>query len=400
MEAGVGGERRQLREALAKGVVYVERPRGVADGHVDLETGHKLTAGDRPVLGADAGIALGIRELALGGGERVDARGCGQREALAGGREIGPARGERRDGLGNRFCRRCEDLDLRGGKLALEPEVAVEHREHGRGGGRQVQGLGVQQHHLFLEPDRERLGRVEDLPEAAGLEMGIPSHVSEPPVTRTVVVPGVLRPPSDCHLLIAVMRELGLARDATVLDVFAGSGAIAVAAALAGAREVVAVDVSRRAVLNARLNAALNGVRIRALRGDLFEPVAGARFDLVVANPPYIPSESDDLPSHGRARAWDGGADGRALLDRLCDEVSPTLTPGGSVLIVQSDLPGESETLDRLAANGLTAEVLTRRRGPLGPIVRSRTKLLEGRGILDPGQRSEELLVIRGSRLG
>ena len=196
------------------------------------------------------------------------------------------------------------------------------------------------------------------------------------------------------------MRELGLARDATVLDVFAGSGAIAVAAALAGAREVVAVDVSRRAVLNARLNAALNGVRIRALRGDLFEPVAGARFDLVVANPPYIPSESDDLPSHSRARAWDGGADGRALLDRLCDEVSPTLTPGGSVLIVQSDLPGESETLDRLAANGLTAEVLTRRRGPLGPIVRSRTKLLEGRGILDPGQRSEELLVIRGSRLG
>jgi release factor glutamine methyltransferase len=213
---------------------------------------------------------------------------------------------------------------------------------------------------------------------------------------RTIVLPGVLRPPSDCHLLIDVMRDQGLADDAGVLDVFTGSGALAVAAALAGARDVAAVDISRRAVLNARLNAALNRVRVRAMRGDLFAPVAGARFDLILANPPYIPSASDRLPSRGAARAWDAGIDGRALLDRLCAEVGPRLLPGGAVLIVQSELAGERATLDLLKEEGLAAEVLARRRGPLGPIVRSRAEMLERRGILEPGQGSEELLVIAG----
>ena len=90
----------------------------------------------------------------------------------------------------------------------------------------------------------------------------------------------------------------------SVLDLCAGSGAVAVAAALAGAGEVTAVDVSRRSALAVRLNAALNGVRVRALQGDLFEPVAGRRFDLIVSNPPYLPGA---LPERGAARAWEGG---------------------------------------------------------------------------------------------
>jgi release factor glutamine methyltransferase len=193
------------------------------------------------------------------------------------------------------------------------------------------------------------------------------------------------------------MRERDLADGAATLDVFAGSGVLGVAAALAGARDVTAVDVSRRAVWNVRLNAALNGTRVSARRGDLFAPVAGAEFDLIVANPPYIPSASDHLPSRGAARAWDGGTDGRALLDRLCREVSPRLARGGTVLIVQSDLAGEEATLDLLSEAGLAAEVLARRRGPLGPVVSSRAEMLEWRGILDPGQRTEELLVIGGT---
>jgi release factor glutamine methyltransferase len=193
------------------------------------------------------------------------------------------------------------------------------------------------------------------------------------------------------------MRERDLADGAATLDVFAGSGVLGVAAALAGARDVTAVDVSRRAVWNVRLNAALNGARVSARRGDLFAPVAGAQFDLIVANPPYIPSASDRLPSRGAARAWDAGADGRALLDRLCREVAPRLAPHGTVLIVQSDLAGEGVTLDLLSEAGLAAAVLARRRGPLGPIVRSRAEMLERRGILDPGQRTEELLVIGGT---
>lgn len=65
-------------------------------------------------------------------------------------------------------------------------------------------------------------------------------------------------------------------------------------------------------------------------------------------------------------------------------------------LIVQSSLCGESATLERLRAGGLHAEVAERRRGPLGPLMRAQAPELERRGLLHPGQREEELRVLRG----
>jgi release factor glutamine methyltransferase len=183
-----------------------------------------------------------------------------------------------------------------------------------------------------------------------------------------------------------------------VLDPFTGSGILALAAARAGAA-ATAVDVSRRAVACAALNARLNGVRVRALPGDLFAPVAGERFDLIVANPPYVPGAQDG-PARGAARAWEGGADGRALIDRLCAEAPAHLTPGGELLIVHSEVCGERATLDRLAAAGLEAEVVERHRGPLGPLMEARRAELERRGLLAPGAREEEVLVFAGRAAG
>lgn len=215
---------------------------------------------------------------------------------------------------------------------------------------------------------------------------------------RIVVFPGVLRPPTDCRLLARTIAERGLARGGSVLDVFAGTGALGLAALGAGARVAVAVDISRLAVLNARLNAALNRVRMEVLRGDMFEPVRGRGFDLIVANPPYVPSESDRLPASGSARAWEAGSDGRVFLDRLCDQAAAHLNPGGTVAIVQSSICGERATLERLARTGLEPAVLARRSGPLGPIAAARVGMLEERGLLRPREREEELLVIAGTR--
>src|SRR5688572_13439490 len=127
---------------------------------------------------------------------------------------------------------------------------------------------------------------------------------------RLLTVPGVFRPRSDSWMLARRLAHHVRPGD-EVLDPFTGSGVLAVAAARLGGR-VTAVDVSRRAVLCARLNARLNGVRIDAVRGDMSEPVAGRRFDLIVANPPYLPS-ADASPPRGAARAWEGGPDGRRL---------------------------------------------------------------------------------------
>jgi release factor glutamine methyltransferase len=213
---------------------------------------------------------------------------------------------------------------------------------------------------------------------------------------RIITLPGVFQPHSDARLLAAAMRERGLAVGARVLELFAGSGAVAAAAAREGAREVTVVDVSRRALLVSRINARRNGVRVRARRGDLFAPVADERFDLILANPPYVPSPDDAPPTRGAARAWEAGDDGRLLLDRLCDEAPAHLAPGGTLLLVQSSICGERATLERLAAAGLHAERIAAARGPLGPLMRERAPLLEARGLLAPGQREEQLLVLAG----
>jgi release factor glutamine methyltransferase len=148
------------------------------------------------------------------------------------------------------------------------------------------------------------------------------------------------------------------------------------------------------------VNARLNGVRVEALRGDLFAPVAGRAFDVIVTNPPYVPAAGESLPDRGIRRAWEAGKDGRALLDRICAEAPPHLRPGGSILIVQSNLNGTDATVDRLRAAGLDADVAYRERGPLGPLMTAMIPQLEERGLLQPGERYEEDVVIRGRRPG
>jgi release factor glutamine methyltransferase len=212
-----------------------------------------------------------------------------------------------------------------------------------------------------------------------------------------VTLPGVFRPISDTWLLADALAREPLRPGARVLDLCSGSGALAISAALSG-RDVTAVDVSRRAVLTIRLNAALNRVRVRALCGDLFGAVAGERFDAIVSNPPYVPAPTDDLPARGRERAWDAGRDGRALLDRICDRAGEHLLPGGALLVVHSSLLGLDPTVDALRARGLAVGVAARERGPLGPLMAGRRAHLEASGMLAPGQQEEEVLVVRAQR--
>jgi release factor glutamine methyltransferase len=213
---------------------------------------------------------------------------------------------------------------------------------------------------------------------------------------RLMTLPGVFRPRSDSWMLAAHLRE-HLRPGATVLDVCTGSGLLAVTAACHGAGSATAIDVSRRAVVTAGINARLNGARVRALRGDLFEPVSGERFDVIVSNPPYVPAADDVLPTRGPQRAWDAGTDGRALLDRICDAAPAHLRPGGFVLLVHSSICGVQPTVERLARAGLAVDVLERRRGALGPLVTARAPQLEERGVLRPGEREEDMLVVRAA---
>jgi release factor glutamine methyltransferase len=215
---------------------------------------------------------------------------------------------------------------------------------------------------------------------------------------RLVILPGVLKPPSDAFMLAHELRREPLEEGLSVLDLCAGSGILAIVAAQRGARQVTAVDVSRRALLATRLNARLNGVSVRALRGDLFSAVPGQRFDVIVSNPPYVPSASEEVPRRGAERAWEAGPDGRLFLDRICAGAREHLRPGGVLLLVHSSLCDEQRTIEMLSQRGFEARIAARRSGPLGPRMQARAPLLRARGLLGD-EEVEDMVVVRASRL-
>ncbi|GAA2783383.1 methyltransferase [Streptomyces rameus] len=212
-----------------------------------------------------------------------------------------------------------------------------------------------------------------------------------------MVLPGVYAPQDDTELLAEALREEGPPPGARVLDVGTGSGALALEAARRGAR-VTAVDVSRRAVWTARLNAWLTRLPVHIHRGNLFTPVRDRTYDLILANPPYVPAPDTGRGPRGRSRAWDAGHDGRLLLDRICRDAPALLRPGGILLIVHSALSGPDRTLELLRASGLKAAVVRRRWITFGPVLRSREDWLRRRGLLAPAEDREELVVIRAER--
>src|ERR1700722_1707103 len=125
----------------------------------------------------------------------------------------------------------------------------------------------------------------------------------------------------------------------SVLDLCTGSGGLAILASrrFPNAR-VDAVDISKGALEVAARNVADYGLedRVRLHRGDLFAPLGAARYDLIISNPPYVDAQGmAALPRECRAEpklAFDGGADGLAIIRRILDEAAAHLTPQGGLL--------------------------------------------------------------------
>ncbi|MCW5695731.1 MAG: 50S ribosomal protein L3 N(5)-glutamine methyltransferase [Bauldia sp.] len=142
---------------------------------------------------------------------------------------------------------------------------------------------------------------------------------------------------------IADPDGLGLIADAasveTILDLCTGTACLAILAAMDfPAAMVDAVELAPGTAELARLNIADHGLskRVRLLEGDLWAPVARRRYDLILANPPYVDAAAmAALPPefrHEPALALDGGRDGLAIVRRIIDRAAKHLKPGGGLL--------------------------------------------------------------------
>ncbi len=199
------------------------------------------------------------------------------------------------------------------------------------------------------------------------------------------------------------MHQSALIPGRRVLDLCTGSGFIAIAAAEMGCADVTAFDICPHAVRCSRGNAAVVGVHVDIREGSWTAAVDCAPFDVVVSNPPYVPTPPGGdneviCSSAGPSWAWNAGHDGRLILDPLCDTVPKLLSDGGSLLLVHSALAGVQESLDRLTWAGMRAEVGASKWIPFGPVMSARAGWLEETGRIPRGRREEELVVIRADK--
>ena len=151
----VAGQRGELGEVGAQRVVDRERAVGAADGDVHVQPEHELAREHPRELLDQVRVLRVVDQLALGVGERVRAGARQPRPALDAGSERAARIRQRGGGLGDRGAHRRGGLDLRGGQLGAQRDGVAELGAHARGGRQQVERLGVEQHQLLLDADRE-----------------------------------------------------------------------------------------------------------------------------------------------------------------------------------------------------------------------------------------------------
>jgi ribosomal protein L3 glutamine methyltransferase len=168
---------------------------------------------------------------------------------------------------------------------------------------------------------------------------GLPFYVDE----RTIVPRSFIGELLDSHFGGGDDHATSLLGDPAdverVLDLCTGSGCLAILASRHFPNAAVdAVDISKEALAVAARNVGDYGLddRIMLHRGDLFAPLAGKRYDLILSNPPYVDAQGmADLPRECRAEpklAFDGGADGLDVVRRILGEARAHLTAQGGLL--------------------------------------------------------------------
>ena len=161
----------------------------------------------------------------------------------------------------------------------------------------------------------------------------------------------VYSPEADTYLLLeAALKEIRSGDK--VLEIGTGSGYIS--AALMEVAEIIATDINPHAVYAAKQR----GVEV--VRTDLACGLRGP-FDLVIFNPPYLPTLDEEKIDDWLEYALDGGMDGREVIERFARDIGRVLAPKGRLLLLISSLTGIDSTIHIFKSTGYQVEIVARR---------------------------------------
>lgn len=175
------------------------------------------------------------------------------------------------------------------------------------------------------------------------------------PLLRTLEyqIDEVYPPREDTYLLLrAALKEAGA--DDVTLEIGCGSGLITQEVA-PRVKSILATDINPHAVRMVKAKG------FEVVRADLFSGLRG-KFDLILFNPPYLPTTDLERTEQWINFALDGGEDGRRTIRRFLKELSGHLRPGGRALLLISSLTGLREVRSMAEAEGLDVRDVARHR--------------------------------------
>jgi len=162
----------------------------------------------------------------------------------------------------------------------------------------------------------------------------------------------VYQPEADTYLLLDAARAEIKPGD-SILEI--GTGSALIAAELAGDAGVVATDINPHAALCAREKG------IDVVQSDLFSGIRST-FDLILFNPPYLPTLPEDRIDDWLEFALDGGRNGRDVIGRFAEDVARVLAPGGRILLLISSLTGLPEVRDIFFTRSFASEIVLKKK--------------------------------------